>query len=157
MKRLALALPVLLLVLSGCLTTGKITKRHVRLVSVTDGDTIKVRVAGKLEPVRLVGIECAEIRRTAKARRQAEERGLTLEELLAKGRAATERLRKLVEGRRVELSGRTRRVSETGLSACSPTSRSMEPMLGRCYCERASPGRWSSTSIRGVNGTAWRP
>jgi len=67
---------------------------------VIDADTIKVKVAGKVESVRLVGIEAPEVRRTEKAKRQAHEHGLTLEELLAKGEAATAKLRQMVEGRR---------------------------------------------------------
>ena len=99
-----LAFPIALLLLSsGCVTTSKVIQRRFRLHSVIDGDTIRVSLAGKVESVRLVGIEAPEIRRTKKAGRQAEERGLTLKGLLAKGREATERLKKLVEGRRVTL------------------------------------------------------
>lgn len=60
-------------------------------------------MAGKVESVRLVGIESPEARRTEKAKRQAEEHGLTLDEVVAKGEVATERMREMVEGRKVTL------------------------------------------------------
>ena len=98
-------LPFSLLLLTGCslFPRGSLSARHSTVTAITDGDTVKIRVAGEIEPVRLVGIECPEVRRTAKARRQADRLGLTLDELLARGRAATERLRRMVQGRSVKL------------------------------------------------------
>ena len=92
MRRLAL-LPLLLLAgcssddvaasLEGAPLRGEVTR-------VVDGDTIKVRVRNRTETVRLIGIDTPETKRP----------GTPVE---CGGKAATREMRRLAEGRRVEL------------------------------------------------------
>ena len=70
---------------------------------VVDGDTIKVHWRGRLESVRIVGIDAPEIRRGRQLSRQAEGAGLTEAEALELGRRATTRLRELTGEKWVRL------------------------------------------------------
>jgi len=62
----------------------------VQLARVIDGDSIRVVFRGENTPVRLLGIDCVEMRNTNKRRKQMKEYGLTEEQALMIGRLASE-------------------------------------------------------------------
>ena len=62
------------------------TRSKIELVGITDGDTIKARVSGNIESVRLLEIDCYETSRNKRAHKQAKEYQKTLEEVIAEGK-----------------------------------------------------------------------
>ena len=74
--------------------------RAVTVQRVIDGDTL---VLANGDKVRLVGIDTAEVRRTARAKGQAKKHGLELEAVIALGKEAAKAVVKLVEGKEVRL------------------------------------------------------
>ena len=72
-----------------------------RLHYIVDGDTIHVRMQGRLEKVRLLGIDTPEMRDNPKARRDARREGIPLSRLFRRGRAARDYLRRLLPRRAV--------------------------------------------------------
>ena len=63
---------------------------------IIDGDTVVVRVLGKKEHVRLIGIDAPESRDNQRARRAAEREGRDLETILSYGKRSSEYLRRIV-------------------------------------------------------------
>ncbi len=60
---------LLLILISPALAQPKTTAT---VISVTDGDTLKIEIQGRKEPIRLIGIDCPESRKNAKAKRGAD-------------------------------------------------------------------------------------
>jgi len=76
----------------------------VRVLYVIDGDTIKVLYHGKKESVRLIGIDCPESRRNARAKKIAERSKEDLNIIIKQGKAAKKFTKSLVKkGDMVEL------------------------------------------------------
>ncbi len=67
---------------------------------VIDGDTI---VLANGDKVRIVGIDAAETRRTARAKGQAKKHGIDLEAVIVLGKKATKAMIELVQGKKVTL------------------------------------------------------
>jgi micrococcal nuclease len=80
--------------------TEVLDKPDAKEASITDGDTIKLFFDGKQTTIRLIGIDTFESRKNNKAYRQAYEHGISIEEVVARGKRAktyiTERLSKRV-------------------------------------------------------------
>ncbi len=70
----------------------------VEVVRVIDGDTIKVIYKGEETNVRLIGIDCMETRHTGKQAEQAEEYGLTAQQVAAMGERASVALQDALDG-----------------------------------------------------------
>lgn len=70
-----------------------------KLVRVTDGDTIVVRLDGQEEKLRLIGIDTPEKYNSEKLRRDAAESRLSAEEIKRLGQAASTYTEKLVRGK----------------------------------------------------------
>jgi micrococcal nuclease len=66
---------------------------------VTDGDTIKLTFDGKLTTIRLIGIDAFESRKNDKAYRQAYEEEISVEEVIARGKAAKSYIKALLSKR----------------------------------------------------------
>jgi micrococcal nuclease len=84
MKRRALVLFAIAALFGGYLYASRSAwlGLPVQVVCVIDGDTIKVSFRGKVESVRLPGIDCMETRHTGKQAKQAAQHGLTVAEKL---------------------------------------------------------------------------
>jgi micrococcal nuclease len=82
------------LIAASPLATGGEGYRY-PLVEVEDGDTVTIRVAGKIKRLQLAGIDAPEDRPNPKLTRDLGRTGLDTETLLALGRAATAHLRQL--------------------------------------------------------------
>jgi len=82
----------------------------VEVVRVIDGDTIKVVFQGEETNVRLLGIECMEIRHSDKQAKQAAQYGLTVAQVAARGERASVALRDALDG-----AGRVRLVFPRGV------------------------------------------
>ena len=67
------------------------------VVSVTDGDTIKVIFRGESNSVRLLGIECPETRHTKKQAEQAETWGIPVERVAEIGQKGTDRVEEMIQ------------------------------------------------------------
>lgn len=76
------------------------TGRPVRVTKVIDGDTIELEDDRR---VRLIGVDCPEARPCEKLDRDAAWTGIPKEDILHEGTLATNRVRELVEGKRVVL------------------------------------------------------
>jgi micrococcal nuclease len=85
--------PLLVLFLSLPLYSQDFT----RMVSVTDGDTIKVEYRGKRESVRLIGIDTPESRVNPRAKKESQRTGQDLKTILALGKRATAFVKTLVK------------------------------------------------------------
>ena len=66
---------------------------------ITDGDTIKLTFDGKLTTIRLIGIDTFESRKNNKAYRQAYEHGITIEEVVLRGKRAKTYIQKKLSKR----------------------------------------------------------
>ena len=75
----------------------------VRCTRVVDGDTIEVQVKGVTEKVRLLGMDAPEPRRGTKLAEQAKRLGVDEEAVLELADRATDKMRPLVQGKRVIL------------------------------------------------------
>ncbi len=94
MKRLAL--PVLLIAM--CSPAALYARgNRAAVVSVTDGDTIRVSYRGKNRPVRLIGIDAPESRRNRKARRDSSRGGSDMGTMVAQGKLAKKHVQGLVK------------------------------------------------------------
>ena len=69
----------------------------VKVVSVVDGDTIKVVFRGETNNVRLLGIDCPETRHTKKQAEQAVMWGITIEQVAEIGKLGTDRVTGLIQ------------------------------------------------------------
>lgn len=79
---------------------------HYPLVAIEDGDTITVRVEGKIKRLQLAGIDAPEDQANPKLTRDLERTGLPSDTLLALGNAATAHLKQLVSpGDKVQVVG----------------------------------------------------
>jgi len=67
-----------------------------KVISVVDGDTLKVNYKGKEESVRLIGIDAPETRPNKKARNDAQRSGEDLKTITAMGKEATNYAKSLV-------------------------------------------------------------
>ena len=70
--------------------------KKAEVVSVLDGDTIKVMYEGRKESVRLIGIDAPESKKNSKARRDSARTSRDLGAILAQGRLARDFVRGLV-------------------------------------------------------------
>lgn len=68
-----------------------------KVISVVDGDTLKVRYKGIEEGVRLIGIDAPESRPNKKARNDAQRSGEDLKTITAMGKEATNYAKSLVK------------------------------------------------------------
>lgn len=57
---------------------------EVTVISVIDGDTVKVRIGSTVESVRVIGVDAPELRGTAREKCFGKEAGAKMEELLRK-------------------------------------------------------------------------
>jgi micrococcal nuclease len=64
-------------------------KTTATVLSVTDGDTLKIEFQGRKEPVRLIGIDCPESKKNAKAKKDAERSRQDINTIIAAGKEAT--------------------------------------------------------------------
>lgn len=67
------------------------------VVSVTDGDTIKVIFRGETNSVRLLGIDCPETRHTKKQAKQAENWRISVERVAEIRQMGTDRVEELIQ------------------------------------------------------------
>lgn len=67
-----------------------------KVVSIIDGDTIKILIKGKIEKVRLIGIDTPESRFNKRAALQARKNGKSMEEIIKLGKMAKEHLRSYI-------------------------------------------------------------
>ena len=97
MKRLVVswrrmcALVLLVLLSAGQVVSGK--DETATVVSVKDGDTFVAIVAGRTETIRLIGIDAPESWYNDKAKRDADETGEDVREIVKRGRASTAYMR----------------------------------------------------------------
>lgn len=87
-------LPLLLLT---CLAIAGQTSTSAKVVRILDGDTIEIELAGKVENVRLIGIDTPESKRNRKVKKDAARSGEDLNAIIGMGKAATEFTKTLVK------------------------------------------------------------
>lgn len=68
-----------------------------KIIRVVDGDTIKIELAGKIESVRLIGIDTPESKANKKAKKDAARAGEDLKAIVSMGKAAAEFTKTLVK------------------------------------------------------------
>jgi len=68
-----------------------------KVISVVDGDTLKINYKGKEESVRLIGIDAPESRINKKAKNDAQRSGEDLKTITAMGKEATNYVKSLVK------------------------------------------------------------
>ena len=78
-------------------TSSQDEKKKAKVIRVIDGDTIVVKVDGKREKVRLIGIDTPETRRNKRAKLQAREQGKRLKTIIKMGRKAKKYVKSLVK------------------------------------------------------------
>jgi len=99
-----LAIPLLCTIMIGCgdgredsvsahypdITTNTSTLdiSDAKQATIVDGDTIKLEFDGKLTTIRLIGIDTFESRNSIKAKAQAYDYGISLEEVIQRGKRA---------------------------------------------------------------------
>ena len=66
------------------------SKFTVKIISVIDGDTLKVGYNGQKESIRLIGIDTPESRNNKKVKKDAKRSGQDIESIIAMGKRATE-------------------------------------------------------------------
>jgi micrococcal nuclease len=76
---------------------GSATGTPAKVVRVVDGDTIKIELAGKIESVRLIGIDTPESKANKKAKKDAARSGEDLKAIVSMGKAAAEFTKTLVK------------------------------------------------------------
>jgi len=76
--------------------TNETQRELVRVLKVSDGDSIRVRLNGKSTAIRLTGIDAPELSNNQKAKRDAKELGISEKELNNFGRIALAGMNKLV-------------------------------------------------------------
>ena len=67
------------------------------VLSVVDGDTLKIKYEGREENVRLIGIDAPESKPNEKAKRDAQRSGQDLKTIIAMGKEATRYVKTLVK------------------------------------------------------------
>ena len=87
---------LVLLFSTGCAHNTP-TRSKIELVGITDGDTIKARIGGNIENIRLLNIDCYETRRNKRAHLQARKYNKSLEEVTAAGKRSKEILTELLK------------------------------------------------------------
>jgi len=98
--KLKAVVPAIIILLALLLPSGLLAERSTRtlpadVLSVTDGDTIVIRLQGHKERVRLIGIDAPESRPNLKAKKDAIRTGDDLRTINEMGkRAAIERIQK---------------------------------------------------------------
>jgi len=96
MNRITFLALLLLLAPFPSLATPRSTK-PVAILNIVDGDTIRVRIEGDSELVRLIGIDAPESHRSEKAERQASEQHIRIETIYRLGERATQAVRTMVD------------------------------------------------------------
>lgn len=81
--------PAFLLFLSLVTPAQSQTVESARVLKVVDGDTLKVEFQGRRESIRLIGIDCPESKKNAKAKEDAKRSGQDIETMIALGKRAT--------------------------------------------------------------------
>jgi micrococcal nuclease len=66
------------------------------IISIVDGDTLKIRLNGKEESLRLIGVDTPESRDNEKAERDSSRTGQAMKTILAQGKLATQYLQKIL-------------------------------------------------------------
>ena len=80
------------------------TPEWATVVKVIDGDTLVLKMNGKEEKFRLIGIDCPEARVNPKAQKDSERSGEDLRKIIEMGQKATEFIKSLVrKGDRVRI------------------------------------------------------
>ena len=69
----------------------------VEVISVVDGDTLKISYKGQEDSIRLIGIDTPESRVNKKAKRDAKRSGQDIETIIAMGKRATKYVKSLVK------------------------------------------------------------
>ena len=87
-----LSIPLILVLLSSPLHAQQITT----VVSIVDGDTLKITYNGQKESVRLIGIDTPESRINKKTKKDAKRSGQDIETIIAMGKRATAYVESLV-------------------------------------------------------------
>jgi len=82
---------ILLLLIVSCRS-----KNLCRFIRAVDGDTLKLNCFGKLETIRLIGVDSPESRNNRKTRRDARRSGESIESITAKGKLATKYVKNLL-------------------------------------------------------------
>lgn len=79
-------------------------KETATVLSVVDGDTLKIKYEGREESIRLIGIDAPESKANEKAKRDAQRSGQDLKTIIAMGKEATRYVKTLVKpGDKVEI------------------------------------------------------
>lgn len=73
---------------SPTISLSELEKADEVVASISDGDTIKLTLDGRLTTIRLTGIDSFETRKNNKAYRQAYEHNITVEEVVFRGKLA---------------------------------------------------------------------
>lgn len=85
-----------LLLLTSLAIAGQ-SSAPAKMVQVVDGDTIKIVLAGKVESVRLIGIDTPESKHNKKVKKDAARSGEDINAIIGMGKAATEFTKTLVK------------------------------------------------------------
>ncbi len=96
MKYLQIALFLFCFALGSQVRDSIAAEPRWRIIEVTDGDTIKVNYQGKVQPLRLIGIDTPESRENPRAMKQAERSHSDLRTVLAQGKQAYAHLKTLL-------------------------------------------------------------
>lgn len=73
------------------------SKFTAKIISITDGDTLKVDYNGQKESIRLIGIDTPESRNNKKAKKDAKRSGQDIETIIAMGKRSTAYVEGLVK------------------------------------------------------------
>ena len=79
------------------LSTQPQSNSEVKVLSVVDGDTLKISYKGQKESIRLIGIDTPESRVNKKTQKDAKRSGQDIETIIAMGKRATEYVKSMVK------------------------------------------------------------
>ena len=85
------------IVLASYLSTSLYAQEVATVLSVIDGDTLKINYNGQEESIRLIGIDTPESRVNKKAKRDSKRTGKDIELIISQGREATNYVKGLVK------------------------------------------------------------
>lgn len=75
------------------------TRVPIKIIKITDGDTIEAKIANNKFKVRLIGIDCFETSKIHRAYKQAYLNNLSVEDVVLKGKFSKDYLEKLYKDR----------------------------------------------------------
>jgi micrococcal nuclease len=99
--KLKAVVPAIIILLALLLPSGLLAERSTRtlpaeILSITDGDTIIIRLQGHKEKVRLIGIDASECRPNPKAQKDSIRPGANLRSITGMGQRSTRYVKSVV-------------------------------------------------------------